>query len=1186
MVYAKTQAAAQQAVAQEQIPTKFFPLLRYIGKATIKVFRQQFKSMVFFGVLGWLLHTWLVVFINGGFNQNSWGVGAFLATNGIFSANSVYGTVIWMIGSGLLFSWLGQKLFGPKGVKPPKQPSFGELFREASELALAAMAATAGISFIIGIFALGWTNTALALGIGATMLTAGGSVIGLLVSSAWSSTYGLQQSEKTRKFSMTTGKVAMAGSVAAFLVGTLPFMTLWVKVILGLACLGGAFYLTHRQGKSAMTMLLTILSSIFFISFIAYLFNHAMPVFADDGAWVEGGGNFGSWIQSEGAAQAMGQGILPGLGAAIGPAIYQVLISMGINLNLPGGGVAVSGTTPVVPQTPAPLKDENGNEMLTWDPEQYGPGDNGQDGKPGWVWHNGNWVDPAKAKAEIDKINPEANMPHQPEVKMVDEDGQPIITWQPGKYGPDTKGNSGGPGKVWHWGEWVTPEQARQEVQQDLTRQAQDQAESERLTREWRARNAEQQAKDRAEGARQIAEADARRAQEAAQTKADEAMTKHILEKLKGTEEAYDAVQAARNGDLEGLKEIYKEKLGVDMTQSQKDAAYYDKMATLYGAGEVTAKLIVAGSKAGLIAVGGPAGIGLTAGLTGTISAAQEGTQSYVNGDSAGEIFAHTVGGFLSGAKDGAVGVYTQLPGIGTGAKYLIPAGADTAETFIRATINDPSNIAENMEKALGAGALSIGSSYIGNRIDSSGAGGLVKEGLNLGAGAAGGAAGAYMQGGDPGEGALEGLIGAAGSRIGGAAGTKASDHIRTESETPVKIAIGEANQAKQQEIGVEGQSQKIQDLNKTKHQGDDGKTYVDEGGALDQLRDTQSSRTAKQAPDDVKDPIINTRQEKIYKPADNATISKAENNPEIKAMMQPGDKLKMDQFSTPGKPTSLGADRDARLVIERPDPENPGKTVKIEVPREHWENDAYKDFYDHTTKLAGGKEAITPENYPGYHKRVEEMTHNNPEGLTKDQIEHRAWAEEHNQLFTDKNHVEASRDNSDQLTKFLGGKEVQTQGKSNVELVQKGDARMLDPEGYAQMWKEKSDVYSRMGNQPEAVAQSQKGIQEYMKIRDGYDKQGLNVAPIDPQTAKAMDIISKAPVGVDATPQKMAEVNQHLQQLGFKDTNDALGKVAMQNETLGFATTKGISSANTTRISVSGIEPPEPAQPQDGAIY
>jgi hypothetical protein len=1185
---AQTQTVSRQAAAQEEIPQKFFPLLAYIGKQTLKVFRQQFPTMVFFGVLGWLLHTYLLVFVNQGFGRGSW-VGDLLATTG----NGIAGTIIWMIGSGLLFSWIGQKLFA-KGQKPPKQPPLSEVFLEAGELALAAMVAAAGISMILGIFATGWSNTAIAIGIGGTMLTAGSSVIGLLVSSAWSSTYGLKQSDKARKFSVATGKVAMVGGIAAFLLNTLPFMKAPINVIFGIAFLGLAFFLTHRENKSAGAMLLSILPYMAFMGVMAFLWNNNIRVLADDGGWQEAGGTFGSWIGSQGAAQAMISGIGPGIGTAIGPALFQVLISIGTNMQLPGGMIP-PGTTPEPEIPPKNLMDENGNRLLVWDPEQYGPGANGQDGKPGWVWYNGNWVDPQTAKNQIDKLNPEANMPTGPQINMTDEDGNPIITWQPGKFGPDTKGNTGKPGMVWHWGEWVTPQQAQDEINQDRARQAQDQADAERNLREWQAKNAEQLARERAAGEKEIAEANARRAQEAAQAAYNKQLQEHILNKLQQDPSTRDfANELAADNNLEGLKDIYKEKLGEQMAQGERDAAHYNTMATIYGVGEVGAKVVVAGAKGALIAVGGPAGMLATGVAVGSISAAQEGTQSYVNGDSAGEILAHTAVGFATGVKDGAIGVYTQMPGIGTGAKYLIPAAADTAQTFIQLEYNDPGNVMGNLGRAAGSGALSIGSTYVGNLVDAN-ASGLVKEGLNLATGAAGGAIGNVIQGGDPGEGALEGLIGAAGGRIGGHLGTNAADYARSQSEKPVQTAIGDANQARQQEIGLDGQSQKIKDLSTTIHEGDGGKTLVDEAGALDQLRDTQSSRTGKQAPEEIRDAIVNTRTEKLYKPADDTTIAKATKTLEENGMLQPGDKVVMDTFSTPVSKTgeagstpaktTLGADRDARLAIERTDPVTGNKAL-VEVDRQHWENDAYEDFYNHTTKIAGGEQAITPDKYPNYFKRIDEMTHNNPEGLTPEQIQHRAWAEEHNQLFTDKNHVEASRDNSDQITKFVNGKEVQTQGTSNVVLVKEGQARLLDPEGYAKMWHEKSDVYARMGNQPEAIAQSQKGISEYMKIRQGYDKQGLTVAPIDNTTARAMEIITKAPVGVDATPQAMADVTKQLQSLGFKDTNDALGKVAMQNETLGLTTTKGLSSANTTRIGLNGIQPPEPGQPPEGTVY
>lgn len=635
-----------------------------------------------------------------------------------------------------------------------------------------------------------------------------------------------------------------------------------------------------------------------------------------------------------------------------------------------------------------------------------------------------------------------------------------------------------------------------------------------------------------------------------------------------------DIKKAAARGDVNRLKEIYKSKIRVDMQQGNADAHHQNTMATIYGAGEAGAKVVVAAAKGALIAIGGPAGMAVTGTMTGAISAAQEGATGYVNGDSVGQIVGKTAVGFATGFKDGAVGIYTNMPSLGTAAKYGIPAGLDTSQTFIQATINDPSNITGNMGKALGSGGLSIASTYIGGKVDS-GMTGVGKEIANLGLGTAGGAVGAVIQGGDPGEGALEGFVGAVGGRVGGHLGTAASNRARSGEEKAVTSAIHEADIAKNQKIPLKDQPQKIKDLADTIDKGPNAKNYVNEKGALDQLRDTQSSRTAKQGPDYIKVAINNTRKDKIYGPADKATIDKVTPELVAKGIIKEGEKPVMDSFSTPGKKVTgpgLGADRDARLVVERIDPVT-GEKVKVEIPREYWENQAYKDFHDHTVAMAGGKDAITPEKYPDYFKRIENTTKNNTENLTPAEIEHRAWAEEHNQVFTDKNHIEASKDNSDQIIKIVNDKEVQTQGTANVESVQAGEATLKDPADFARMWHEKSDVYSKIGNQPEAIAQSQKGIESYSKIRDGYHKQGYEVPPIDVPTAKAMEIISKAPVGVEATPAKMAEVNQQLKDLGFKDVNDALGKVAMENEKLAYAFPKtGLSTSSTINISVGAI--------------
>jgi MFS family permease len=1090
---------------QQQIPKKFFPLVGYILKSAWGIFKKQLPMMILFGVLGWLLHTYLLVVINQGFGPGN-AVGNFLATQGF--GNTLSGTIIWMIVSGFLFGWIGQ-LISRKGKTAPqqKQPGVMTMFHDAGGLVLAAILATAGLSLFIGIIVNRYANLTMALGTAGVMFSQGGSVVSLLISSAWSSTYGLAQNKKSALFSSATGRVAMVGGIAGFLLSTLLSPWPWSKLIFGIGMLAIAFVLTRRQGQSFTTILLTILPLMIIMAAFAVL-TKFIPVLADDGGWQESGGTFSGWVHSAGAVQAVTQGIGPGIGAVVGPAIGQALVTIGANINPGNVGIPVTQTPP--PDAPA------------------GP-------------------------------------------TIMDEDGKPMTNWEQGKYGPDETGNVGNPGDVWLWGKWVKPETARQEIAQEIANHQHDEAERQKSMAEWEANNAREREKDRIEGQRTIDEANKARAQ----AQIEQQLRDRMISRLQQDKSISDQVDSMiASNDYNGLKEIYRGKLQDQIDQGQKDSAYYQNVATAYGVATKVAEVTVTASKAALITVGGPAGVLVTATAVGTVSAAQEGSESYMRGDSIGTVVEHTAAGFLSGAKDGAIGVYTNLPGVGTATKILLPAAADTAENFVRLNVNNPENLSESeiIKRSMETGTISIVSNFVGTKVDGIDST-VVREITKAGVAGVTGGANSLVNGGSFGEGFQQGLEGAVGATIGSHTGSYYANRARSETEQTVQNAINQANAQKSEEIPMSQQPEIIKQLKDTYH-AEGYKEYVDPELALKQLQDTQSSRTAKQAPDDIKDAIINTRQEKIYAPADAETIKKAQITLTENGTLQPGDKLKMDSFSTPGKRVSLGADRDARLVIERFDPAT-GKTNKLEVDRQHWENDAYKDFYDHTTKIAGGPENITPETQPEYFKRLDEMQYLKGSGLTDEQIQHRAWAEAHNQLFTDKSHVEASADNSDQITRFVDGAPAAGQKTSNVVTAQNGNERLLDPAGYAKMWQEKSQAYARIGNQPEAIAQSQKGIEQYMKLRDGYHAQGLEVPPVDNRTAQAMKIISEAPVGVDATPQAMEHVQNQLKALGYQNTNDALGKIATQNEVLKWSKPRAGLGTNIT--SELGKDAPNP---------
>jgi hypothetical protein len=332
-------------------------------------------------------------------------------------------------------------------------------------------------------------------------------------------------------------------------------------------------------------------------------------------------------------------------------------------------------------------------------------------------------------------------------------------------------------------------------------------------------------------------------------------------------------------------------------------------------------------------------------------------------------------------------------------------------------------------------------------------------------------------------------------------------------------------------------------------------RTYVDPELALEALRNPQLSRTLKDAPDELKNLIINTRKDLIYSPADGKTIKSVAGRLEADGLLQKGDRIVMDTFSTPGKPPSLGADRDARMVIMRPGEDSP-----IEVPRKYWEKDALKNFYNHTTKLA------TQESLDSFNQQVAEKEQAEGAAFTAEK-KHRLWAEDHNQCFTDRYHQEASMDFSDQKVRDIGGKTTQT---PMAQLATEGKAPLEDPWGYARMRQDKSEAYAH--NPAEAIAQAQKGIEMYTKLREGYRAQGLAPPPLDDRTAQAMNIITQAPVGVNADP---AKVNATLQGLGYRDTMDAIEKIASQNELLKWSkAVKPLGAGDLSRVVRSTLTP------------
>ncbi|MEM9280722.1 MAG: hypothetical protein AAGA96_02755 [Verrucomicrobiota bacterium] len=775
---------------------------------------------------------------------------------------------------------------------------------------------------------------------------------------------------------------------------------------------------------------------------------------------------------------------------------------------------------------------------------------------------------------------------------LKDADGTPIIQ-QDGSY------EEGRPGQYWMDERWVDREEAealirererevdqrRSEIESFLQenerlfqeRQLFNEQEAIRNQRLREAEQREQEAKEAFEARRR--ERIATRLQEAAEKSGDESwqvMIDGLIEE----------------GEHDTLFDLYREELESQWGQSIRDAAEARDDAWRNGAIADTAALVKTGAQGAIMSLGGPAGFAPTILASGAIGSASEGSEAYFNGKQPAEILASSAAGFLSGAKDAGTNAISRLPGVGWAGRNLLPAAADTLETFVRT--GDASTSLKTGAINLISGAASEKTDLINNRFG--------REGAELLTTAVTSGSTSVVNGGSFGEGATDGLMHHVAGKVGATSGEAAAGFTSVRGDpVPDETRVREALEAGKAESRTAEQGPITQELQRTQDDepviGRNGKplinprtgkpvteSFVDTKVALQQLANPAESRTAKGANSDFVQAVIRTRNERIYEPANRATIDAVTPRLEQAGLLQPGDRLVMDTFSTPGSSPTLGADRDARLVIERT--VEGGKTELIEVPRAHWERQAQADFAAHTRPLAG---EVTPQTHPEYFHRKAELEHLVDAGWTQQEIDDRAWNEAHNQLYTDGEHVEAGKDNSDQsrFRHSASGREHSV-GRSQIEspilAAQEGRGTLKDPEGLARMWNEKSHFYHR--DTPEALAQSQKGINAYLKVREGYRTAGKEIPPINPKIGKAMELLGRAPTGMAATPEAMAKLDADLKAEGFRGAHDAMAKVAMSYEGLKFSRDRdpgipqGLSGRTATRLAADAVAEEERIQP------
>jgi hypothetical protein len=336
-------------------------------------------SIVVFFVV-WVFHTYVLVVVNEGFNAGSAGgwLNALCMKAGINLGGSwfgqqfmnmfsvvvdgiiayrgkgiITGTLFWMLFMGLITGALFRMfkmgpvkyiggIFGTPGwiAKSMKQARSTQ-----AAMGLMALGAGAGlgISVILGhpvLLATRMLPFLLFLTALSILCARMDSFSMLVMRLGWSDLQRLANAKPKKPFNTAYAIALVLGTAAGFLVGSLlPFLFICGctgALLLLLAAL--AIILIPLMGQKGGPA--PAVRSLVLLALVSFGFAASTPLWADDGGWQEAGGTMSSWWHSQGAGQAIAQGVPPALGAAAGVAAGAAAAAAAAGAAGAGAGIA------------------------------------------------------------------------------------------------------------------------------------------------------------------------------------------------------------------------------------------------------------------------------------------------------------------------------------------------------------------------------------------------------------------------------------------------------------------------------------------------------------------------------------------------------------------------------------------------------------------------------------------------------------------------------------------------------------------------------------------------------------------------------------------------------------------------------------------------------------------------------
>lgn len=718
----------------------FGAVLHWIGSN----FWRSITSAIFAGIVGYVANVLLMLLYYDGYVKTGSGP----ATG---QGNLINGSLIWAFGSTTFFAlWgyrraVGGKRFWSELRALPNVAQ--ELLKADGPRAYVHLLWGAALALVTMQLVSPWLGGIMAIGVLGMLPSFLTRVLVGFGQSVWSwvaSKFAPKSAEPPGAVSMVVGLIGSVIALAAgfFLPGG--FMSLMMSVVFG----AGAYMLSRRDQPPGGTAALLLVCAGSALLVVLDLFMPGLAL-AHDGGLPENQGSIVIWWSSDGSKwllwHAAAGGIAAGAGAPFGIAIGNIFgmetideryLNQLLRNRGPASGAPTGGTYMELPwESPAPEPPPEPEPPATEPPGTEPP------------------------EPPVPPGSPQPGMPEPP--------APPPPPPKDGDVDPQTGKVFWGDGNSWESREYYEQERARtQRLEKTFADQRAHAAE---VTRQ------ESQAESERNAALAKAIADQQR-QMQAQLDAQERQRQLLQAKLTKAYTADgrstdDINRLAASGDTEGLADLYKDHLRNVIETESANAKSEGRWATAMDAGYYTSKVVLAGAKTAMVVVGGPAGY-VAAGVgSGVIRAAEEGANVYVASD--GSITATvkaTAGGFVSGVKDGVVGRYTNLPGVGPATKILLPAATDAAEVYVRTGSAGEGAKAGLLSTVAGAAGAKLGG--VKNTV--------VREGSQVLLGGAAGAAGNVMSGGSAKEGFVEGLLNAAGGTIGGRAGHAAERSTAT----------------------------------------------------------------------------------------------------------------------------------------------------------------------------------------------------------------------------------------------------------------------------------------------------------------------------------------------------------------------------------------------------------------------